>query len=278
MKKNTKKMVLTISAIVGVIVFLVLIAYNLFGKQHFAKHKIDHKNGHTVVIDTGSDKSDKRTRVLEKEALVLAKATTNDIIMGNKDAPITFIEYASLSCPHCASFYSDGFAKLKAEYIDTNKVKFIYRDFPLNRPALTAAALALCQVNDRNTDSEKYYDFIKALFKTQESWAFVENFNEKLETIAKLDGISTEKFNSCIKDIKLQQSILKARVDAAKILQIQSTPTFIINGEVINGYGGYEEIKMLIDKKLSDAANPAVNNKASVTTIDVPVNTTKAGQ
>ena len=123
--------------------------------------------------------------------------------------------------------------------------------------------IALCQVGDHKIEVQKYYDFIKVLFKTQEAWAFVEDFSAKLETIAKLDGMSSEKFNSCIKNKDLQEKILKNRLQAAQILQISSTPTFFINGEMISGYSGYGEIKKVIDKKLSDIPNQPITNYAN---------------
>jgi protein-disulfide isomerase len=182
----------------------------------------------------------------------LLKIQSDDIMLGDKDAPITIIEYASLSCSHCATFYSDGFSKLKVDYIDTGKVKFIYRDFPLNHPALTASIIALCQVKNIDKDSIKYHNFIKLLFKTQDSWAFDDDFTGKLENIAKLDGMSKQEFNSCLKNNQLQDKILKKRLVATKALQISSTPTFFVNNKIINGFTGYGDIKVIIEEELSN--------------------------
>jgi protein-disulfide isomerase len=189
----------------------------------------------------------------KNEAAELLKISKNDIVLGDKNAPILIVEYASLSCPHCAAFYKEGFAKFKEEYLDTGKVTFIYRDFPLNKPAFDASLLALCQVKDKSKDAQKYYNFIKALFLTQDSWAFTEDFSEKLETIAKLDGIGSKEFKECMQNENLQNQILKHRLKASQNLKISSTPTFFVNGEMINGYGGYGDIKNIIDKKLGQA-------------------------
>jgi protein-disulfide isomerase len=183
----------------------------------------------------------------------LLKIMPSDIVLGNKNAPVVLIEYASLSCPHCSAFTRESFEKLKTEYVDSGKVAMIYRDFPLNQPALTAAMLAFCQAHDNKENmSEKYYATVKALMKTQDSWAFDAKYEEKLEAIARLDGMSSERFKACVNDKNLQEKILSARMDAAKSLQIKSTPSFFVNGEVSEGYVDYQTIKKLIDKKLSE--------------------------
>ena len=128
-----------------------------------------------------------------------------------------------------------------------------HRDFPLNQPALAASMFALCQAQDHKDEMvEKYYSLIKALFKTQESWAFDPKYIEKLQSIAQLDGMSPDRFNKCINDQALQKKILELRMEAAKGLNIKSTPTFFVNGEVSEGYVDYVTIKKLIDKKLSE--------------------------
>jgi protein-disulfide isomerase len=253
MNRNTKKISLTILALIAVIALIIFAAQNLFSKD-------SKKTANQNPEQNKEQSKDEENKIIEGEAKNLLEVGDNDIVFGDKNAPITVIEYASLSCPHCATFYSDAYPKLKEEYIKTGKVKFIYRDFPLNQPALVAGMLALCQVKDKNVDAEKYYDFIKVLFKTQESWAFAEDFALKLETIAKLDGISSDRFKSCIKDSKLQDLILKGRMDAEKHLQIQSTPTFFVGNEMVNGYGGYGDIKSIIEKKLSNTTGNIPSN------------------
>jgi protein-disulfide isomerase len=133
-------------------------------------------------------------------------------------------------------------------------VQFIHRDFPLNQPALTAGMFAICQSQDHKAEaSEKYYNLLRALFKTQDSWAFDPKYIEKIQSIAQLDGMTSERFSNCINDKKLQERILADRMEAAKGLQIQSTPTFFINGEIAEGYVDYLSLKKMIDKKLAEA-------------------------
>lgn len=234
------------------IIFAVIFLAAVIGFGIFAKNAVNKENqlSSTKAAQAASEaKEEKKTDMTGME---LSKVQESDVVLGDLSAPVTLIEYASLSCPHCASFYSEAFTTIKNEYIDTKKVKFVYRDFPLNQPALNAAMVALCHYKNSN-NPEKYHSFIKILFRTQESWAFVPDFANKLASIAKLDGMSEEAFNSCLKDEKLQESILKARLDAAKTLEIQSTPSFVINGELINGFGGLTEIKKIIDRKLAES-------------------------
>ncbi len=267
MNRNTKKISSTILVIIAVIALIIFATKNLFDK--------DNKKITNSTQEQAKEQADKNIKIIEGEGKNLLEINSNDIVLGDKNAPLTIVEYASLSCPHCATFYSDGFPKLKKEYIATGKVKFIYRDYPLNQPALIAGMLALCQVKDRNADAEKYHNFIKALFKTQDSWAFAEDFALKLETIAKLDGISSEKFKSCITDPTLQDSILKSRMAAAKGLQIQSTPTFFIGDEVINGYNGYGDLKTIIEKKLPNIIEKKLSESPVKPTTDSTTNTLK---
>ncbi len=183
----------------------------------------------------------------------LLKVLPGDFVLGDKAAPVLLIEYASLSCPHCADFAREAFERLKSEYVDAGKVKFVFRNFPLNQPALVAAMFAECQaVDNKDQSGEKYFVTLKALFKTQDTWAFDEKFSEKLEAIAQLDGMSSDRFKKCVSDKALQDKILSARMEAAKSLQLRSTPSFFINGDISEGFVDYKTLKKLIDAKLSE--------------------------
>jgi protein-disulfide isomerase len=161
------------------------------------------------------------------------------------------IEYASLSCPHCAYFVRESFEKIKAEYIDTGKVAFVFRNFPLNQPALMGAMIVNCYANDdAENKASRYYSSVKVLFRAQDSWAFDEKFAEKLEAVIKLEGMSSERFKKCTESKSLQDKILNARMEVAKTLQIKSTPTFFVNGEISEGYIDYKTLKDLIEKNL----------------------------
>lgn len=240
--KNTRNKIIIFTLILILIAAIgILVARNLDQKKS----------------TTESDKTSDSKTINSAEAKLLHKIQKDDIVLGESSAKVTVIEYASLSCPHCATFHAEGLPKLKAEYIDSGKVNFVHRDFPLNQPALVASMVAFCIAEDNQNDQvNQYYSFIKALFKTQDSWAFSDNFTEKLKSIAKLDGMSSEHFNSCIKDTALQERILKSRLYVSQTLQLQSTPTFIIGDKTINGYAGYDEIKKAVDQKLSAINSP----------------------
>lgn len=216
--------------------------------------------GSGVYVGLKKHQAQTAQKALENKALnkKLAKKTTDligeiagDIVLGDKNAPITIIEYASLSCPHCANFHEDVFSKIKKEYVDKNKVKFIYRDFPLNQSALLASLTAHCYAKNNNYDPKKYYNFIKVLFKNQDNWAFDENFFEKIKSIAKLSGMTSDEFQKCSVDQKMLDKILKKRQKAAQELQIQSTPSFILNGQKLINYHGFKKFKKAIDQELN---------------------------
>jgi protein-disulfide isomerase len=178
------------------------------------------------------------------------KILDDDYILGQKDAPVKVIEYASLSCPHCAEFYINGFENLK-NYVDRGEVVFIYRDFPLNGPALAGSVAALCYFNKVN-QGYKYHNFIKNLFKNQEKWVFSPEFIEKLKEISQIYGISDAELTKCIEDKNMQKAIITKAKEASESLEIKSTPTFIINGEVVNGYSGWDALEGVIRRKLGN--------------------------
>lgn len=255
--KSKKTIIIAIIA-VAIAAFVALLVHNYKTKTSFK-----YRSTETSKIKPAEHSQDKVSAAVNDEAASLEamrknsevlKISSSDFVLGDKNAPVTIVEYASLSCPHCAAFTRESFDRLKEEYIDSGKVKFIYRDFPLNQQALVAAMFAICQAED-NKDQlpEKYYSTVKALLKTQDSWAFDEAYAEKLEAIARLDGMSQERFKSCIANEALQKRILQKRMDAAKSLQLKSTPSFFVNGEISEGYVDYRTIKELIDKKLNQA-------------------------
>jgi protein-disulfide isomerase len=255
--KNSKKTYILIAAFCLVIGFVALVINNYKTKTSFKNNlkenaqATENKNPQDTVNKAINDSAEKN--IDTKKAAEILKINSSDIVLGDKSAPVVMIEYASLSCPHCAAFHREALEKLKAEYISNKKLQFAHRDFPLNQPALVAGMFAICQAQENKADlAEKYYNLLKALFRTQDSWAFDAKYIEKLQSIAQLDGMSAERFNSCINNKKLQERILAERMEAAKGLQIQSTPTFFVNGEIVEGYIDYVSIKKVIDKKLAE--------------------------
>ena len=152
----------------------------------------------------------------------------SDRILGKPDAPITIIEYASLTCPHCAHFAVDVLPKLKEKWIDTGKAKLILRDFPLDEPALRAAMVARCAPADR------FYPLADTLFAQQEQWV-TRDYRGALENLARLGGIGNKEFAACISDKKLEDQVAQSRLTAAQQLGVDATPTFFVNGKKFEG-------------------------------------------
>ena len=168
-------------------------------------------------------------------------------VLGKADAPITVEEFVSLTCSHCAAFYNDTLPELEKKYVDTGKVKFILRDFPLDGTALRAEALARCMPEDQ------FYPFVKTLYKSQKDWAFSENAEKIMIQYARLGGLSEEKAKSCIADDKMIDAIVAARTDATQKFNIEATPTFIINGgvETVKGQGDIPTFTKIFDRLLA---------------------------
>ena len=175
----------------------------------------------------------------------LLAVSPGDNVLGSKDAPVTIIEYASLTCPHCAHFDLVTLPKLRTAYIDTGKAKLVFRDFPLDTWALKASMLAHCAGPDR------FYGFVDVLFSNQPQWAHVDDPGAALAGIAKIGGIGKEEFDRCMSDSALEEKITKTRFDAEKALDIQSTPTFFVNGEKLVGAQPFEAFEAAIEKALS---------------------------
>ena len=173
-----------------------------------------------------------------------AAAEIEDRVLGDPNAPVTIIEYASLTCPHCAEFHEDVLPQLKERYIAPGKVRMIYRDFPLDQRALAAASLAHC------AGSERYFGFLDVLFQTQENWARADDHLAALKRLGKLGGLTEAEMEACFADEELTNRILQTRLDAQNQHEISSTPTFIIDGKAYSGTRDIEEFGALIDPLL----------------------------
>jgi protein-disulfide isomerase len=171
------------------------------------------------------------------EALALKP---DDRILGKADAPITIVEYASLTCPHCAHFAVDVLPKLKQKWIDTGKVKLMLRDFPLDEPALRAAMVARC------APADKFYPLVDTFFSQQEQWVTARDYRAALEKLAKLAGIGDKQFKTCIEDKKLEDQVAQSRLTAAQQLGVNSTPSFFINGQKFEGAPTFEAFDQLL--------------------------------
>jgi protein-disulfide isomerase len=165
-----------------------------------------------------------------------APGVLDDMVLGNPNASVTMVEYASTTCPHCAHFAKTTYPELKKRYIDTNKIRYIYREFVLNQ--LDAAAVMLL----RCVDKEKYFPLLETLFQKQGDWV-VQKPLPPLLAIAKQAGFTEERFNQCLSDQSLLDKIEAERKRAAEKFGVNSTPTFFINGKVFRGDMSLEQIE-----------------------------------
>jgi protein-disulfide isomerase len=171
---------------------------------------------------------------------LMAKGALDDISMGSETAPVTIIEYASMTCPHCAAFEAQVFPKLKEKYIDTGKVRFILREFPLDGLAAAAFMLARCAGPD------KYYPMVETLFAQQAKWA-VRNPIEPLLAIAKQAGFTQQSFEACINNKDQLNKVQQVRDRASQKFKVKATPTFFINGELHEGGMSIEDLDKAIE-------------------------------
>ena len=171
----------------------------------------------------------------------------DDFVIGDESAPITIIEYASLSCSHCADFHTNTLEKLKEEYIDSGKVRFVFRDFPFNYPALLGSMVLRCIPEDVR------YDYMNALFQLQTNWVDKESTKttQELFKIMQSGGMTKEEFDTCITNVDLENKILQGVIGAQSEFNIQSTPSFLINGILVEGNKSIKEFRQIINKILS---------------------------
>ena len=161
---------------------------------------------------------------------LLEEGPLEDIALGDPNADTVIVEYASMTCPHCAHFYDEVFPRLKEKYIDTGKVRFIFREFPLDGLAVAASMLARCAGSDR------FYPMVDGLFETQETWAVPgADGKDKLKLIAKQAGFSEESFETCLADKQLFDKIVAVRKKAHEDYGVDATPAFFVNGKRLDG-------------------------------------------
>jgi protein-disulfide isomerase len=161
-------------------------------------------------------------------------------VMGKEDAPVTIVEYASMTCPHCARFHEQTLPDIKQKYIDTGKARLILREFPFDPRAEAAFMLARCS-------NDNYFSMVDVLFRQQSNWAAVENAKDALLQIAKLAGFSQESFEACLTDQKLLDDVRAVRQRGEKEFGVDATPTFFINGKKYSGGMSVDEMSAIID-------------------------------
>jgi protein-disulfide isomerase len=166
-----------------------------------------------------------------------------DMALGPNDAAVTITEYASMTCPHCAHFSETTFPELKKRYIDTGKVRFIFREFPLDQLAAAGSMLARC------AGDGKYFPMVETLFHEQKTWA-VQKPLPPLLAIAKQAGFTQQTFEQCLANQKLLEDIEKTREIASTKFGVNSTPTFFINGKKQSGALSLEDLEKQIQPYL----------------------------
>lgn len=182
-----------------------------------------------------------RRALAQSAAEIAAPGTLGDLVMGAENAPVTIIEYASMTCPHCATFTNETYPKLKANYIDTGKVRYIFREFPLDDLAMAGAMLARCA---GKTDQNRSFALIELLFEKQREWV-VQRPIEPLKNLIKQVGLSEKEFEACLQDNALVAGI-RETADKATRLGVNSTPSFFINGTMHKGALTIEELDKVL--------------------------------
>lgn len=173
-----------------------------------------------------------------------------DLVLGPEDAKVTVVEYASLTCGHCMNFHTKIFPELKAKYVDTGKVRWIYRDFPLDPRAIAGAMLARCAGEDGNTD--RALAMIDALFQKQADWAFVKTDpTQALFNVARQTGFTQERFDKCLTDEALLQKVTAIYTRASETFGVNATPSFFINGKRLPVAPSVEEFDKVLEPLLA---------------------------
>lgn len=173
-----------------------------------------------------------------------AAASVEERVLGDPAAPVTIIEYSSLTCPHCAAFHAETLPELKKRFIDTGQAKLVMRDFPLDQNALNAAVVAHCAGPDR------YFAFLEAMFTSQQRWARAEDPREALIQLAGLGGLGREQVEACLNDDAMLDAVLQSRIDGQEQFDVSSTPTFVINGTIVSGNRSIDEFATVIEAAL----------------------------
>jgi protein-disulfide isomerase len=177
-----------------------------------------------------------------------AGAAADGMTMGNPNAPITFIEYGAPTCPHCAHFALDGLPHLKEEYIDKGKVYFVFRAFPLSAADSAVEAIGRC------LPREQYFPFMDMMFSSQSEWDpdgyMIPDVHVALIKMAGRAGMSQDKADACMDDRSVQERINAVAQEGFEKYNVRAVPTFLINGKIVEGYGGWPQLKAEVDALL----------------------------
>ena len=175
-----------------------------------------------------------------------------EIVLGKADAPVTVVEYASMTCPHCANFDKTTFPALKSRYIDTGKVRYVFREYPLDELALTVSMLVRYAATDKATNTingDRAMALIEVFFASQDKWV-TRNPEPALRQITRQAGLTDKTFDQCVNDQKLYNDILAVRERGTTEYKVESTPTIFVNGKMQRGETSIEELSKQIDSLL----------------------------
>jgi len=176
---------------------------------------------------------------------LLTAGPLGDEVLGSADAPVTIVEYASMTCGHCAAFATQTFPEMKKKYIDTGKVRFILREFPLDPLAAAAFMLARCAPKDQ------YFNFVDLFFEKQKDWAYTDDPVTSMFDLAKQTGFTQESFQACLTNQDLLDGINAVKDRGAQKFAVDSTPTFFVNGQVVRGAKSLEEFDKILEPLLA---------------------------
>jgi len=181
-------------------------------------------------------------------AELMREGALKDQVLGKADAPVTIVEYASMTCSHCADFHNNGMQHLKTKYIDAGKVRYIFREFPLDPLAYAASMLGRC------AGEGKFYPMLDLLFKQQRTWAFSDKPDAALLATVRQAGFTEDSFNACLQDQAAYGALQKQRERASQMFKVDSTPSFFINGRIERGAMSAEHIDRVLALHLDAAA------------------------
>ena len=181
-------------------------------------------------------------------AELMTPPVLGDMSLGNPNAAVTVIEYASLWCSHCGHFHKTVYPQLKKRYIDSGNINFIFREFPLNERGVVASMLARCAA--RQGGKDKFFAAIDTLFAKQETWAYTKNPGPQLLKLAKQMGFTEQSFNACIADQKLLDALEAEQTRAGTKFGVDATPTLFVNRKKLQGVGSIKDLAREIDPLL----------------------------
>lgn len=202
------------------------------------------ENKEELILYTVNDVNDSGSQVILEMDSNIIDVSLEELTLGDPNAPITIIEYASMTCSHCAEFHNKTYPDLKKNHIDTGEVKFIFREFPLDKLAMATSMLARC------VDNEISMAFIEILFKNRDRW-ISENALNELKNFSKQAGLDSNEFDACLNNQQLLDDLIAGKEKAIEDYKINSTPSFIINGEVVSGNKPYSFFKSKIEQILA---------------------------